>query len=75
MTEVLRNFLSLSIQWQSLSSHFLSAWRAGWGLESKVLPTLSKDQAHDHLRILKVHKCLGPRVLRDVVDAVAKPLT
>lgn len=39
-----------------------------------MLSTISKDQAHDHLKTLKVPRCLRPRVPRELVDVVAKPL-
>ncbi|KFZ62589.1 hypothetical protein N321_10348, partial [Antrostomus carolinensis] len=43
-------------------------------------PTVGEDQVWDHLRNLKVHKSMGPngmhpRVLRELVNEVAKPLS
>ena len=48
-----------------------------WG--SNVLPTVSGDQVHDHLRHLNIHKSMGPnemhlKVLGELADAVTKPL-
>ncbi|KFQ67903.1 hypothetical protein N335_13717, partial [Phaethon lepturus] len=47
---------------------------------NKVPPTVKEDHVQDHLRNMNMHKSVGPnkmhpRVLRELVDGVDKPLS
>jgi len=77
--EVLNDFFA-SVFTDKLSRHTaqVAEGKGGdWGDEDP--PTVGEDQVRDCLRNLKVHKSMRPeemhpRVLRELVDKVAKPL-
>jgi len=52
----------------------------GKNLEKEDLPAVSEDRVQDHKKNLKVHNSMEPdeihpRVLRELADKVAKPLS
>jgi len=78
--EVLHDFCSSAFT-SKCSSHVAQvAESKGRDWENEEQPTVGEDQIQDHLRNLQVHKSMGPdemhpRVLREPVDEVSKPLS
>jgi len=75
-TEVANHFFASVITGKCSSHTAQVADSKGRDWENEELPTVGEDQIQDHLRNLKMHKSMGPdEVLRELVDAVAKPLS
>ncbi|GAB0205741.1 mitochondrial enolase superfamily member 1 [Grus japonensis] len=75
--EVLNDFLASVFTGKRLSHTAQVTEGRDW--ENAELPTVGDDQLQEYLRNLKVHKSMGPdelhpRVLRELVDEVARPL-
>ncbi|GAB0208197.1 mitochondrial enolase superfamily member 1 [Grus japonensis] len=78
--EVLNNFFASVFTGKCLSHTAQVTEGKGRDWENAEPPTVGEDQVGEYLRNLKVHKSVGPeemhpRVLRELVDEVARPLS
>ncbi|GAB0205472.1 mitochondrial enolase superfamily member 1 [Grus japonensis] len=76
--EVLNDFFASVFTGKCLSHTAQVTEGRDW--ENAEPPTVGEDQVQEYLRNLKVHKSMGPeelhpRVLRELADEVARPLT
>ncbi|XP_076217536.1 uncharacterized protein LOC143172166 [Aptenodytes patagonicus] len=78
--EVLNDFFASVFTGKCSSLTAQAAEGKGGDWENEEPPTVGEDQVQDHLRHLKVHESMGPdeihpRVLKELADEVAKPLS